>query len=150
MKGTAHMVMGTFIGSMAVKILTPDIPQTIMIMGVALIGSIAPDIDTMNSTISQKLPLIAVFGSLFGHRRFFHSPLALLILWFFWGKYQLGLIFCLGYAGHLLQDLFTRGGIPLLFPYGKRFELAPFKTGGVFDYITTTALISIIYCFYLR
>ena len=36
------------------------------------------------------------------------------------GKILIGNVFCIGYLGHLVQDLFTCAGLPLLFPFDKK------------------------------
>lgn len=82
---------------------------------------------------------------IFGHRGFLHSPLFLIILWFGLARFQyLGPVLCAGYLGHLVQDLFTAGGIPLFFPIHKKVSLSPFNTGGIMDYVMTCIFIAII------
>jgi len=40
-----------------------------------------------------------------------------------------------GYLSHLLADTLTLSGIPWLWPWGKRFNLARIQTGGVSDHL---------------
>lgn len=60
--------------------------------------------------------------------------------------YAVGVI--LGYISHIILDLFTKEGVPLLKPISKhRFKLLPFKTGSFIEKITQLINIGIIiYC----
>ena len=117
MNGTAHAIMGACIGSLAIQSIQPDVQETARIL-----------------------------NFLFGHRGALHTPAFLLVLWCLLYRFRFSWLFCSGYAGHLLQDLFTAGGIPLFFPFSsKKVSLSPFRTGGIFDYVITFLLISLMY-----
>ena len=147
MNGTAHAIMGACIGSLAIQSIQPDVQETAMIMCVSVVGALAPDIENVHSIIGRRFPITArILNFLFGHRGALHTPAFLLVLWCLLYRFRFSWLFCSGYAGHLIQDLFTAGGIPVFFPFSsKKVSLSPFRTGGIFDYVITFLLISLIY-----
>ncbi|MXP50977.1 metal-dependent hydrolase [Pantoea sp. SoEX] len=97
-----------------------------------LITCLIPDIDHPHSLIGQRLRWISkpMFFT-FGHRGFTHSLLALIVLSIFKiifldnikipdDVFQ-GMI--IGYCSHILADVLTPAGVPLFWPYRKRFSL---------------------------
>lgn len=52
-----------------------------------------------------------------------------------------------GYGSHLLLDVLTVWGVPLLWPYARRFSLLKLSTGGRMDgLLMVAALVMTIYC----
>lgn len=98
-----------------------------------LITSLFPDIDHPKSLLGQRLRWIAVpIARIFGHRGFTHSLIAIvigviLLSWQLNGTYWLpadvlqGMI--LGYLSHIVADMLTPAGVPLLWPCRWRFRL---------------------------
>ena len=148
MNGIAHTIMGASIGSMAINAFQPDIPPSVIIMGTSILGALAPDIENVHSIVGRRFPIISsILNMVFGHRGLLHSPLFLAFLWFVLARIPIGqyrTIFYVGYASHLLQDLFTSGGIPLFFPIHRKVRLSPFDTGGIMDYVITFIFIAIL------
>lgn len=144
MTGKAHAALGAAIGGI-VAYSIKDTGQQAVIMSMAVLGSLTPDIDHVKSRISQKYPVLAVvISKIFGHRNFLHSPAFVLILWILLHASLPGIAFVYGYGGHLLQDLCTKGGIPLLQPLSKKkYAILPFKTGSM-DFPVTSAIIAIL------
>ncbi|WP_043157375.1 metal-dependent hydrolase [Aeromonas diversa] len=96
----------------------------------ALLGGLLPDLDHPKSVLGQWLPFISrPLARLFGHRGFTHSLLATgLVLWGVQSSLPGGpegvkKALLLGYLSHLLGDLLTPAGIPLLWPLRRRFAL---------------------------
>ncbi|MCC2821012.1 metal-dependent hydrolase [Lachnoclostridium pacaense] len=144
MNGTAHKLMGFFLGGVTISVVEPTLPVAGVVLGMAVLGELAPDIDTVNSTISLRIPIIPkLINRKFGHRGLLHSPLFLVLLWLVIGSRNfMGNVFCIGYLGHLVQDLFTCAGLPLLFPFDKKkISLFPYHSGGIMDYVITSILI---------
>lgn len=99
----------------------------------ALLTSLLPDIDHPKSVLGQRLSWIAVpIARTFGHRGFTHSLLAII------GSVLLFKLECpldwsipsdivdamiIGYLSHLLADMLTPAGVPLLWPCQYRFRL---------------------------
>ena len=141
--GKTHLTFGIGTGVLAATLINPDSTALgIGMMGMTMLGSLAPDIDSRTSKISKKMKVLSVVTSkMFGHRGFIHSPICMLLIYFvtiaILNKYNatqyvnLLYAFLIGYGGHLFLDLLTKGGIPLLYPFSrKKFHLTNFKTGG--------------------
>ena len=86
-------------------------PQVLLGAALAALGSIFPDIDHPRSWVGQRVHRISfLIALIFGHRKLFHSGLALLFIWglsilvFRGGAVFCSNAFCLGYASHLLAD----------------------------------------------
>lgn len=137
MTGKHHLLYGSIVAIATHFCFTQEI--SFPIIGVAAIGSLAPDLDIPTSTLGQKVkPLSNCLYQTFGHRGAIHSPAILLIpiflMWLFarenlwnWSYYQ---VFCTGYLFHLLQDTFTSGGIPWFYPLSKkRIRVCKVKSG---------------------
>lgn len=103
-----------------------------------LIASVLPDIDTPNSFIGKRIPLISwPLKLIAGHRGIMHSVFIPLIgaalLFAITRATAYPLAFTAGYLLHLLLDSLTPAGI---YPLSKIIPLrlrGPFKTGGIVD-----------------
>lgn len=139
MTGRTHLTFGIGIGLIGMAtchLVTGDINASSSILAGCAIGSLFPDLDIPNSTISKYIPIIPnIINKMFGHRNFFHSPIFLLLLYFllsyFFPKHIFLIYgFIIGFISHLLLDTFNKGGIPLLYPFSrKRFNLFSVKSG---------------------
>lgn len=149
-----HKIGGICAGAVVVSSFVPNSLQSLasfdlksisvasIIMVGSVIGSSIPDIDKRGSYISKKLGVISAFASMTGHRKFFHSPLFIIIfsgilnylalyldgsLQSLYYTFVMGLTF--GMISHLLVDSMTVSGIPLLYPVSqKKFKIAKFRT----------------------
>jgi inner membrane protein len=92
-----------------------------LIIPVALIGSIVPDIDFK-------------FG--IKHRTITHSLMCLLItsMAFLSVDVSLGILWLVNYSLHLFLDSLTLMGVPLFYPYKKYYGFKICKTRGSLDY----------------
>jgi len=152
----AHRVAGVCTGTIAATYVYQETFGTVsswnvdsfvtlgIVLAGSILGSLLPDIDHPNSRIGRKLPVVSrVVNKVFGHRGFTHTLLAQLLLVLslfmlsgvvprgitgYYLPFAFGLI--VGYASHLLLDMLTVSGIPLLYPFITRpIRLARFKTG---------------------
>ena len=89
--------MGLVLGGMIISVVEPTLPVAGLILGMSVLGELAPDIDTVNSTISLRTPIIPkLINRKFGHRGLLHSPLFLVLLWLVIGRQNLiGNVFCI-------------------------------------------------------
>ena len=99
----------------------------------ALLTCLLPDIDHPKSLLGQRLKWIAVpISRAFGHRGFTHSLLAVLgglalfqinvpADWPVPADVLQGMV--LGYLSHIIADMLTPAGVPLLWPCRWRFRL---------------------------
>lgn len=78
--------------------------------------------------------LVAAAGAL-EHRGFLHSLAALVLAWWAAGRIGVGAepALALGWGSHLALDLLTPAGVPLLWPWGRRFSLPAVRTGSWAD-----------------
>jgi len=78
--------------------------------------------------------LVAAAGVL-EHRGFLHSLAALALTW--WAVGRIGVdaepALALGWGSHLALDLLTPAGVPLLWPWSRRFSLPVVRTGSWAD-----------------
>lgn len=151
MNGPTHKLGGLCTGVIITSfILMPPYNQDkILLSGVLIagagIGSLIPDIDHQGSTLGKKHKITSyAVSSLFGHRGITHAPLihtAFYLLFLFLGNRIDGypqLIYIsaltgiyIGCLSHLLLDMLTTKGIPLLYPFTKKkfrlMKLTPSK-----------------------
>lgn len=130
----------------------PSIPtsynlfQQIIFCAILLTSTSLPDIDTKESKISRKIPILPSLISLFTiHRGIIHSiyPIILIsaILYPYGSFYTLA--FIIGYVSHLILDSLTIQGVNFLHPFAQ-FHLKGFiKTGSILELILFISLIAI-------
>lgn len=111
-----------------------------------LVGGIAPDIDQPTAPLWRNLPVGRYLGKVFGllsggHRFLTHSFIGVALLgWLVWlllnfvhpiiGSVDIVPVewaFLIGALSHLLFDLFTKEGVPLLLPIPVKFGFPPVK-----------------------
>ncbi|MBP2231335.1 inner membrane protein [Azospirillum agricola] len=116
-------------------------------LGMAVLGSLAPDIDHPKSALGSRLKPISIpISVVFGHRGITHSLLAVgACTWLFLesGAYaRFTAPFLVGYMMHLAGDLLSPAGLPLLYPLKRRrtFALPIIKTGGFSEQIVVVLL----------
>ena len=152
MTGNAHRLGGLCIGAVTAYYSTkiPAIAEVISIEALLLapvctaIGCLFPDIDIEYSTISRRLPKLARFVCRYTeHRMGMHSlvcPILFAIIgYLLWAASPLIaysiICFAMGYLFHLIQDSFTKGGIPWMYPIKRyRFHLLPMRSGSLFQW----------------
>lgn len=116
-----------------------------------ILGATVPDIDHKGSYIGKKIKIIScLISSAFGHRGLTHAPLVNTVLLacslylvkapdIYW--YSLLFGFFGGIYSHILLDGFTKGGIPLFYPFTKKkFSLGLLVTGGKGEKVFRTIL----------
>lgn len=101
------------------------------------IASLLPDMDHPNSYVGNKVPLVPTLTRMaLGHRGALHSLLAAIALGMVfigvWGK-EFGMAVAAGYLAHLLGDVFTKSGVPLLWPLPLMVKVPLVRTGGLLE-----------------
>ena len=108
------------------------------------LGALLPDIDHPGSKIGKALyPIAWVVNKLFGHRGATHSLLALFLTsvlfvlpslmltgfaGFMYTQFAIGV--SVGFLSHLILDMSTKSGVPLLYPFTRKsFRIAQLTTG---------------------
>lgn len=150
MMGHTHWVIGAaaWLGTLALTDIAGTLTLNAAVVfggsAIAAIAALEPDIDTKNSMASKSLgPITGVvswvirtaFG---GHRKITHSILGMLIMagvffgvskTFGWPAW-IPLAAIIGWNSHILSDMLTREGCPLLWPVSKtKFGLHLVTTG---------------------
>ncbi len=159
MMGYTHAAIGCAL-ALGVNHLFPSIlGRSPEIVGMAVLGSLAPDLDEPQSLLGKKLAVIAhPIKLLFGHRGFTHSLAALgLVIVVLFGLFSAGygprpsygLAFVLGYAGHIASDWMTSSGTPLLWPNpARQHSPLPIRTGGVVEHVLAVGVGAVIVWLY--
>uniref|UniRef100_UPI004057A7E2 metal-dependent hydrolase n=1 Tax=Acetatifactor sp. TaxID=1872090 RepID=UPI004057A7E2 len=170
MTGTTHRIGGLLAGAILIEHLHLGGGDSGILLCGSVFGSLLPDIDNIRSSISYRLPVIAVavnicqklirmlsrifpgklgenIRSMIGHRGIFHSlllPLLLGALMFILTDTKLKIFMLgsiVGILSHLLLDMFS-GGVLLFMPiYMRRIKLAGIRTGGMVEMIVRVALL---------
>lgn len=151
MTGKTHRIIGITSGlTYLVAVSKPEYsPAT---LGAVLVGayfaSLIPDLDQPAADIWDALPLGHTLGEavdpFFKHRNISHSALGVILFGFlaywllslcpsYWGM-DTDIILrasLIAYASHLLADMFTVEGIPLLYPYHRMLGIPPKPLDGI-------------------
>ena len=123
------------LGALGAGLLYAGVTNVIPLTGAFLLTAwLVGAMFTAHRTFTHSLPGIIVFGAgvelaIQGHA----------LEWL--GQHELGMLgvvapigFLVGYALHLAADI-PSGGVPLLWPWGKRFGTHLMKSGGVWDHV---------------
>lgn len=142
MLGKQHLLFGTVTGIATVITLNQlgVIDETGMyeFTGMAMLGSLLPDIDMTTSTIGRILkPVSFILSKAIGHRTYTHDVflniiLCVISMFYMKNNYIMylplatGLWF--GIFGHLLLDSFTVNGLPVLYLFNKKnIHILPYR-----------------------
>lgn len=119
MRGAAHAAAGAIVGGAVAGL--PGYFAGALI-------ALAPDIDHPGSTISRRVPGAGLVSLFVIHRGFTHSLLALMVALLMVAPFvnaTVSLLVVASLASHLICDMLTPSGIPLLWPLRGRWRLAP-------------------------
>ena len=153
MKGSEHLLFGIGAGVLTAYCFHATIAAPGPVVFGCALGSLYPDIDLATSKLGHRVKPVAIaVNKLFGHRNFVHSPINcalitalvyLLVSYLDPGNasaFSSG--FMLGFLGHLLQDMCTRTGIPLLSPIvRKRQHILPLSSDNPLCWAVTILLL---------
>lgn len=135
MMGQSHLIIGATAGALLAVMLGVD-PVHIGAAGViAGAGAMLPDIDHRHAPIRQKLGFVGdILLFWLPHRGVTHSLVcwALVTVLAIFGTAMflkiaiiLPLALSAGYASHILADMTTQRGLPILYPWKANFYLLP-------------------------
>lgn len=157
MDGKTHMAAGYSAGALLLLAQlngTAGLPEpegllpSLGVIGLAVAGALAPDIDLPYSKAGRHNRSASVLVNLFfGHRTVTHAPLIWLVLYAVllkvlgraWFIYVLA--FVIGGGTHILLDLCNAAGVPLLWPLSFRFHILKIRADSFFGRIFS-------YCFF--
>ncbi|MFT6267058.1 MAG: inner membrane protein [Oleiphilaceae bacterium] len=141
-----HQTLGLGAGLAVIKHFGAYLPQTSLMFAIPLmmLGILLPDIDTPHSYLGRRVPFISYpLFRLFGHRGMTHSLLFSLGIMYFLHNSEFDFSFWIGFGCllHLLADMCTKSGVPLLWPLPKRFNtIITVSTGDVSEYFIAWAV----------
>lgn len=138
-----HFALGIGTGALYGTATYPHDPLTAALFaGISGAASLLPDVDSPHSKLGSKVrPVSDVLNLTLGHRGLLHSLAGMSIvlvvatlvsqLWLDIG--WLVPAIALGYLSHLILDLLTPGGVPLLWPMRKTISLPLARTGSFIE-----------------
>lgn len=123
-----------------------------------LFGSLLPDIDTPESTFGSKVKIVSYPLSLiFGHRGITHSLIAIAGIFYVGYYFSVNTFYngaiivpclALGYLSHILSDLITPKGVPLLYPYRRRFSIPIIRNGLIEVFVYVLIFSGSVWCYF--
>jgi inner membrane protein len=143
MKAYTHLAFGFFSGLLLMDYFS--IGNKYLFFVLVLFGAILPDIDTPNSKISHKIPVIPKVLNVFSkHRGIFHSVFIAILLGLFVSYFSkaYGIALFLGYGSHLLIDGLTKKGVNLLHPISKLRISGPIETGKLWELVLLVVIVA--------
>lgn len=124
------------------------------------LAALLPDIDSPKSFLGSRVPVApSAIRMTMGHRGPLHSLAAagaiyVLVQWYL-PRVLAGLIpglnhwIFLGYTSHLLLDMLTPEGVPLLWPVKGRLSVPLAHTGGIPERFMVFPVVSLLFLFLL-
>jgi inner membrane protein len=139
MTGRTHLTIGIATGLALAQTLNLPPKESALIIAAAALGSLLPDIDEPRAMLSGWIPGYRFLNIRpFRHRTLTHSLLFCIllpaVLWYALSAevklpipyiYPLSII--LGMCSHLLSDMLTPDGVPLLYPFPQKWKVLPGK-----------------------
>ena len=129
-----HIAGGFAITGVIAALLNVNILENKILIAVVILGSLLPDIDHTRSIIGKVFyPLAKFLQRHYGHRTITHSLIALitttlttnLIQQNYCPEIPITLVFGVAYASHLVLDMVTLQGVPLLYPFKRNPFVVP-------------------------
>ncbi|MCB9050476.1 MAG: metal-dependent hydrolase [Lewinellaceae bacterium] len=138
MRAPNHIVGGLVFTGICSSLSGVNVFASPVYMGLAISAALLPDIDHPKTLIGSLLkPLSQSINRRYGHRTITHSGVTLTILTLVVaiiekvtaGANSLALIFFFAYFSHLMLDMMTLQGVPLLYPITKNPFVIPGNPG---------------------
>lgn len=152
---SSHVVIGAVCAAVATKfgfipIKSSDFIDLATPVFLGAVGSLLPDIDHPKSKFGSWVPFLSYpISYIFGHRGITHSLLMVVTMLYWLLKFPYYFLITkplfIGYISHLLADMLTKNGIPLLWPRRQKFKipLISFKAGSSMEMLVTSFLIGL-------
>lgn len=122
MLAPTHLIFGACAGLAAAAAL--NAPYPLALAGAGALAALLPDIDHPQGTLRQRLGIVGHVGlGWLSHRGITHTLLALaLVAAATWAiaPGPLAMAVAAGYGSHLVADMLTRQGLPVLWPLSSR------------------------------
>lgn len=98
-------------------------PNTVLLIGSSILGSLLPDIDHPKSFIGNKIPILpSILYSTVGHRTITHSLVFALVVGILAAMFNIwiGIGLAVGILSHIILDMLTPMGVAYLYPFNKK------------------------------
>lgn len=147
--GPTHAAIGLTVCMVAAH--SAGLPPTqVLFLGVvSALGALVPDIDHPASAIRRRLGIagnVAFFW--LGHRGITHTLIMLAAVsaaTLYFLPPNMAFAFICGYASHLLADMLTRSGVPLVYPLTDyRYSLRLMRTGGLAEVVVWLICVGVV------
>jgi inner membrane protein len=145
MMARSHVIVGlaAWVAAAPVLHLPPVDP---IYLGLAVCGSLAPDIDHPQSWVGRRSkPVSTVIAAILGHRGITHSAVAvvglLALLAHSGSRRGAASAFAIGYLSHMAADLVTPRGLRLAWPMRRTWGMKLCRTGSPAEPIIVMVLL---------
>ena len=144
MLAKTHVAFGILAGLVTLKYTT--VSNELLFIALVILGVFLPDIDHPESKVNNSLKVTKVIPLFFGHRGFFHSIFAVILvfagLWY-WQGFIYGFGVSIGYLSHLISDALTVSGVGFLNPVAHYKVRGVVQTGTVMETLVFFAVIAV-------
>lgn len=163
MMGKTHVIIGIAYGTALLPALQRgdySIEQYSLVMVGLVIGSLLPDLDHPQSTISRMIPIVGgLLSRLTRHRGILHSIMGVTICWLVCVGLMIPAVavtqdarlsahifagMMIGYVLHVVADSLTKGGVRLFYPLRWTIKIPVFRTGGYRELVLRMVLLAIV------
>lgn len=153
MMGRNHATSGVLTGALVAWAAHLDPGQAVAFIAITSASSLLPDADHPNAMLPRAFGaagqmIATLINRIFGHRTLTHSVLGV-------GVLGAALAFIprlpehcywaviLGCVTHILGDMLTVSGVPVLWPMQRDYRLAWMRTNGLFERYVMTPLLTV-------
>ncbi len=144
MLAKTHIAFGILAGLVTLRY--APVSNEMLFIALVILGVFLPDIDHYDSKVNRSLKVTRVVPLLFGHRGFFHSIFAVILvfagLWY-WQGFIYGFGVSIGYISHLISDALTVSGVGFLNPIAHYKMRGPIQTGTFTETLVFFAVIAL-------
>ncbi len=144
MLAKTHVAFGILGGLVTLRYFS--VSNELLFIALVIAGVFLPDIDHPKSKVNNSLKVTKIVPLVFGHRGFFHSIFAALLisvgLWY-WLGFVYGFGVFVGYLSHLISDALTVSGVGFLNPIAHYKMRGPVETGTLLETIVFFAVVGL-------
>lgn len=149
MLGATHAVIGMAAGMGIATYAGMEPTQILFLGGISALSALLPDIDHPAGSLRRQLGAVGHISFFWmKHRGVTHTLISLAMVsavTLYFLPVKVAFAFIAGYGSHLLADMLTHSGVPLVYPLLKyRYSFGVMKTGGIFEAIIRMICILVI------
>lgn len=151
--GRNHMATGVISGSLTAWATHLPPAQAVAFIGITSAASLLPDFDHPKAMLPRMFGwpgrmLAVLLATVFGHRTLTHSVLGVGVLSAGMAFIPRLPLFCyaaviLGCVTHILGDMLTVSGVPVLWPAKRCYRIGRMRTGGQFEMLFVQPLLAV-------